>query len=122
MKKLYVSILECIYVLYMFLFFKTSIDFNVMRSPKGWLFEHLIGDEFGLRICMFGRIVIFFILPILIIRHFYPISKFVILGIIIVSFLFSLCNLNSLVYLLPVWLIELFYHNNFFEMILTQFS
>ena len=115
MKKLHISILESIYIFYMFLFFKTSIDFNILRSPDGWLFKHLIGDEYGLRICMFGRIIIFFIIPILIVRHFYPISKNVMLGIIIGSFVFSLCNFNSLVYLIPVWLIEIFYQNNFFD-------
>ena len=43
----------------MFHFFKTSIDFNILASPEGWLFEHLIGNEKGLRICPFGRIAIF---------------------------------------------------------------
>ena len=82
-----------------------------MKSPDGWLFEHLIGDEYGLRICMFGRIAIFFIIPILIIRHFYPIIKKYIYIIIISSFILSLCNLNAFIYLIPIWGIEIFYQN-----------
>jgi len=111
MNKLFISILESLYLIYMFLFFKTSVDFNIMKSPDGWLFKHLIGDEYGLRICMFGRIVIFFIIPILIIRHIYPITKKIIFILIILSFIISLCNLNALIYLIPIWLIELLYQN-----------
>ena len=106
--KLDISILESIYLVYMFLFFKTSIDFNVLASPKGWLFEHLIGDTYGLRVCPFGRIAIFALIFVLIIRHFINISPlFVKISLAIAGFL-SLINLNALVYLLPVILTELF--------------
>jgi hypothetical protein len=37
------SLLESFYLIFMFLFFKTSIDFNVLSSPKGSWLEHLIG-------------------------------------------------------------------------------
>ena len=109
MKKLYVSILECIYVLYMFLFFKTSVDFNVMRSPKGWLFEHLIGDEYGLRICPFGRIAIFALIFVLISRHYFEIPENFMIFALFVSFVLSLMNLNAVVYLIPIWLVEMYF-------------
>ena len=83
-----------------------SIDFNVLASPKGWLFEHLIGDTYGLRVCPFGRIAIFALILILIMRHFINISPlFVKISLGVAGFL-SLINLNALVYLLPVILFE----------------
>ena len=104
--KLDISILESIYLVYMFLFFKTSIDFNVLASPKGWLFEHLLGDTYGLRVCPFGRIAIFALIFILIMRHFINISPlFVKLSLGIAGFL-SLINLNAFVYLIPITLFE----------------
>ena len=104
--KLDISILESMYLVYMFLFFKTSIDFNVLASPKGWLFEHLIGDTYGLRVCLFGRIAIFALIFVLIMRHFINISPvFIKISLGVAGFL-SLINLNALVYLLPVILFE----------------
>ena len=46
------------------------MDFNVLRSPTGWWFEHLVGDHYGLRICPFGRVAIFALIAILIARHY----------------------------------------------------
>ncbi len=91
----------------MFHFFKTSIDFNVLSSPKGWLFEHLIGDEYGLRICTFGRIAIFALIFIIIGRHYFELPENLTLFALFISFMISLINLNAVVYLLPIWLIEL---------------
>lgn len=106
LSKLDISILESIYLVYMFLFFKTSIDFNVLASPKGWLFEHLLGDTYGLRVCPFGRIAIFALIFILIMRHFINISPmFVKISLGIAGFL-SLINLNAFVYLIPIILFE----------------
>ena len=102
------SIIEVTYLIYMFLFFKTSIDFNILSSPKGWLFEHLIGNEYGLRICPFGRIAIFLLIFILIIRHYIKIPLYYINTALIISFLLSLINLNATVYLLPIWIYEIY--------------
>ncbi len=93
----------------MFHFFKTSIDFNILSSPKGWLFEHLIGDEYGLRICLFGQVAIFALIFLLIGRHFYEIPEDFIKFGLLVSLVLSLMNLNAVVYLIPVWIIELYY-------------
>lgn len=106
--KLNTSILKSFYLIYMFLFFKTSIDFNVLASPKGWLFEHLIGDTYGLRICLFGRIAIFALIFILIMRHFINISPLFVKISLFIAVLLSLINLNALVYLMPVILLECF--------------
>ncbi len=108
MNKIHVSIIESLYLVFMFHFFKTSVDFNILSSPKGWLFEHLIGDEYGLRICPFGQIAIFALIFIIIGRHYFDISDNFILFAFVASFLLSLMNLNAVVYMLPVWLVELY--------------
>lgn len=96
----------------MFLFFKTSIDFNLILGnfcnnlflPKGNFFKHLVGNQKGLRICPFGRVAIFALIFILIGRHFFNISKKMINIALGISFILSLMNMNALVYLIPVYL------------------
>ena len=109
MNRLNISIIESVYLIFMFHFFKTSVDFNVLSSPQGWLFEHLIGDEYGLRICPFGQIAIFVLIFILIGRHYFELPENFIVLVLCVSFIQSLINLNAIVYLLPIWLVELYY-------------
>ena len=109
MNRLNISIIEGLYLVYMFLFFKTSIDFNILDSPKGWLFEHLIGDEYGLRICLFGRIAIFGLIFVLIGRHYFEITDNFVKFSLLVSVVLSFMNLNAVIYLIPIWLIELYY-------------
>ena len=106
MNTLTISILESVYLIYMFLFFQTSIDFNILPSAKSWLFKHLIGDEYGVRICPFGQIAIFGLIFFLIARHYFNIPKSYILYALILSFILSFMNLNAVVYLTPIWIIE----------------
>lgn len=108
--KLLISVLESIYLIYMFYFFETSFDFNIFASSENWLFKHLIGNEKGLRICPFGRIVIIPFVIILILRNFsfIPISKYFINILLVLSFIMSLMNLNAVAYFIPVWIVELF--------------
>ena len=107
MNKLKISVLESIYLIYMFLFFKTSVDFNIIKSPEGWWLEHLIGDDCGLRICPFGRVAIFGLIFILIARNYIDISQNIISISLGIASVLSLMNLNALIYLLPVLLIEI---------------
>jgi hypothetical protein len=94
------SIIEAIYLFYMFHCFETTIDFGITPSPNGYWFTHMTGSEKGLRICPFGRVAILFLIAILLLR-----PKFLRISLIIAFFL-SLINLNALVYLLPVFIIE----------------
>ena len=55
--RLLISIIESMYLIYMFNFFKTDIDFNVFTSPTNYWFKHLTGNEYGIRICLFGQIL-----------------------------------------------------------------
>jgi hypothetical protein len=101
-----ISILESVYLIFMFIFFKTSIDFNVLKSPTGKWFKHLIGDEYGGRICPFGKVAIFALIFIFIVRHYIIIPKWFINMALIISFVLSLMNMNAVVYLIPIWLVE----------------
>ena len=109
MLNLKISILESLYLIFMFLFFKTTVDFNVLRSPGGWWYSHLIGDEYGVRICPFGRVAIFALIFILIARHYMKIPQDFINISLVVAFVLSLMNMNALIYLLPVLSMEYFY-------------
>ena len=74
----------------MFIFFETSIDFNVLKSPSGKWFKHLIGEEYGGRICPFGKVAIFALIFIFIARHYIIIPKWFINMALIISFVLSL--------------------------------
>ena len=109
MPSLKISLLESTYLIFMFLFFKTTMDFNVLRSPNGWWFNHLVGEEYGLRICPFGRVTIFALIFVLILRHYVKIPEWFIYLALVISFVLSLMNMNAVVYLSPIWLIEYLY-------------
>lgn len=107
----YISIIESIYLIYMFYFFNTTTDFNLI--PHTYfdnikILKHIQGNEKGLRICLFGRILLPFFIYFLIGRHYDPSLNQYWLSIMIVSLLLSLLNMNALVYLLPIWVIELY--------------
>lgn len=106
MFSLKISILESLYLIFMFLFFKTSVDFNILRSPEGEWFEHLVGDEYGVRICPFGQVAIFALIFVLILRHYVKTPKWFIYLALGISFVLSLMNMNAVMYLIPIWLIE----------------
>jgi hypothetical protein len=110
MNKLYISLIESIYLIFMFHFFETSLDFNALigplfNIPKNEIFEHLIGNEKGLRICPFGRIAIFGLIFILLIRNYIQIPQYIINIILIITFILSLMNINAVIYLLPIFII-----------------
>jgi len=109
-KNLLISIFESIYLIYMFHYFKTSFDFNILASPQNWMFKHLIGNEKGLRICPFGRIVIIPFVIILLLRNlsFISISKYFMNILLALSFILSWMNMNAVVYFIPVWIVEIF--------------
>ena len=96
-----IRILESLYLIYMFNYFETGIDFNVLSSPKGYWFEHLIGNTVGRRICPFGNVAI---IPLIFVLLFG--SRGLIRCSLVIAFILSLMNLNALVYLIPVFLIE----------------
>tara|TARA_Y100000590_G_C15701599_1_gene1007006 strand:- start:910 stop:1272 length:363 start_codon:yes stop_codon:yes gene_type:complete len=111
-----ISIAESIYLVYMFHFYKTSLNFNILPElslvKNNNYFKHLSDDTCGLRICLFGRIVIFLLIGVLLLRNVYPITKFHMNVVLIISFILSLMNLNAVVFLIPFWTVEIVYVSN----------
>lgn len=114
MNKLLISLTESIYLIYMFYFFKTSSDFNwdIIPNYDNYELKHLTGNKYGLRICPFGRKAILLLIFLLLFRNYYKIPTIIFLSLVI-SFVLSLINLNALVYLVPVWLVELWLYKQF---------
>ena len=106
MKLLYISIIESIYLTYMFLFLQTSVDFNFMESPTTSFFKHAVGNEKTCRICPFGQYAIFLLIAILLGRNAISMSKFFVIVSIGIAVFLSLMNMNALIYLLPVIIVE----------------
>jgi len=108
MNKLYISILEGIYLLYMFNYFETKKDFNWLKYEWDNKFmKHLNGNIYGLRICPFGRIAIFFLIALLLLRNLVNINQIYILYAVYFALILSvLLNWNALVYIIPVFIIE----------------
>lgn len=108
---LILSLIESLYLIYMFHIFKTSVDFNflplgILGRNSEW-FRHIVGNEYGLRICPFGRVMILFLIALIIARNFVAISPYVMNTAFILSVLLSMMNMNAVVYMIPVWLLEL---------------
>ena len=108
MTLLYISIVESLYLSYMFHFFKTSVDFNFNESPTSSFFKHAIGNEYTLRICPFGRCAIIFLIFILLGRNFCYIPQYFVKTSIIIALILSFMNMNALVYVFPIAFLELF--------------
>ena len=106
-KKLIISIIESVYLIYMFHYFKTSFDFNIFSSPKHWVFKHLKGRRYGLRICIFGRVIIIPFVFILILRNYVKLPVYFMRSVLLLTFILSWMNLNAVAYFVPVWLTEL---------------
>ena len=114
------SIIEAIYILFMLRFFKTKINFNDLFKYKidnlTDYFNHpLNSSKYESKICKFGQdssLLIFIYLTLrFILREYknlyYPkISKIIALIIL----LFSLVNLNALIYLLPFFIYEFIFY------------
>ena len=101
------SLIESLYLFYMFRHFQTSIDFGIAASPDGYWLKHVIGNTKSLRICPFGQVAILPLITLLLARNFVSsITPHIIHGVLIIAFFLSLLNTNATVYLLPIFLIE----------------
>ena len=103
---MFISILESLYLIFMFHYFKTSINFS-KSSFYSYFFHHSLGKQRELRICPFGRVAIFGLIFILISRHFIMYPKKFIIFVWVITVLLSTMNMNAMVYLLPIELVEL---------------
>ena len=122
MISIYLSILEGLYIIYMFNYFKTTKSIHhpfeiYMIGLNKYLKHPIYSGKYENKICNFGKDISWYIALYLILRHVFLknkwISKNIILNInklllILGCVLSLLTNLNAFVYLLPVLIIEFF--------------
>ena len=110
-KKLLISLLEAIYVVYMFRIFKTTVSMNLIPLKFLDYSSYLIHQKENSsipvsHICKFGHDMAVVIAIFLILRNYMPkLMKYnkTVLGLIIFG---CFMNLNALIYFLPVVVIE----------------
>ena len=110
---LYISILESIYLLYMFRYFETTINFDIHKIYfANKYLNHNVTNEYGLKICPFGRDFILVLIGILLFRNVYKIPKICIQYSLYMALGLSLLmNWNAFVYILPVYVLEKYINN-----------
>ena len=104
--KLIVSLVEIIFLVYTFHIMKTTIDFNILKSPDHFLFKHAIGDDKTKRVCLFGQIMIVPLIIILLVRNFVAIPQEVPFILTILGLGLSVANINAFIYLIPICIAE----------------
>ena len=121
---LIITIIECIYLYYMFHIFRTKYSFNhpfeyLVNNNLNNYFKHPIGiiDNNKSKICKFGRDGAILIIIYLIIRYIILkinlISRKTIITfnkiVLLIIFILSWMNLNAVIYFLPFILFDLYY-------------
>ncbi len=118
-----ITIIECIYLYYMFHIFKTKYSFHhpfeyLVNDNLTSYFEHPIGitDDKGSKICKFGKdgsllIIIYLILRYIILKiNLISKEKIILFNkiVLLIIFILSWMNLNAVIYFLPFILFELY--------------
>ena len=120
MDKLISTLLECIYIIYMMCFFKTKYSIaHPMSKFNNDLFHHPIGikNEPKNMICLFGKIMSTIMSIFILVRYFFikrnnklnKLYKKYHKSMIYILLTLCLINFNALLYLLPIFIIELVY-------------
>jgi len=111
------SIIESIYIIYMYNFFKTNksihhpIEVMIQRDISNFLKHPVSTGIYENKICNFGKIVSYLLVILIILRNMYR-DKYRMINIIVFILVFVLSfilNMNSFVYLIPIFILELFY-------------
>ena len=114
--------IESFYIYFMYNIFKTKISFNhpleniLMKQPMSNYFKHPIqSDIYENKICPFGKLVSKMLVIWIFIRRYLSkkhkktikkINKFIFILVLIGSLIM---NLNSFIYLIPIFIFELYY-------------
>ena len=119
MINLLITISECVYIIYIMCFFKTKKNFaHPLSYFENKLLYHPI-DNLNYPenlICPLGHIFAYLSVIFILVRNFLSINmKKIYLEkyhkkILIIVFIFSLANFNALIYLMPVFIYELFFY------------
>ena len=112
MNNIYISLLESIYIIFMYNFFKTEKSFHhifeIIINTKNGIFYHPINTGlYENKICDFGKFSSFIIAFWFLIRHFIKNSNYLNRIFMKIIFMVSfIMNLNSFIYLIPIFIIE----------------
>lgn len=127
--KLIISIFEGLYIMYMFIFFKTKYSLEIGRwtvNPITAFFQDklrldvkdLLNHNIVLckepisQICLFGKYASVLIFIFLVLRNYIKCLAKINTIIFIIIFVMSFMNYNAVLYLIPVFLIELYLYKN----------
>ena len=112
-RMLLLSILEGLYIIYMFVFFKTRYTLEIGRwEGVSWMKIPLLihpterCDVAQSQICQFGKIGSILIFIYLVTRHIVSSLRKINRYVFIIIFILCLMNMNAVVYMLPVFIIE----------------
>ena len=115
---LWLSILEGLYIVYMFIFFKTKYSLEINRDvvkklglSKMFIHPTKKSEIAKSQICLFGKygsVLIFFYL---ILREFVSLPKNMNLFVFFIIMLLCMMNYNAVVYMLPVIIVEIYIAN-----------
>ena len=113
MNVLYISILESLYLIYMFRFFNTTVNFDILKIYwANKYLHHNVENIYGPKICPFGQDIIFVLIFILLIRNVFSIKQtYINYSLYLALGLSLLMNWNAFVYILPVLLVEKYFNN-----------
>jgi len=121
------TLFEIIYLFYMFIIFKTKININhpyeyYLTNKLSDFFKHPIENhEYGNKICPFGKVCIILLIFFIVLRYIYINKyfknitfKYLNIVIIILSVLFSLLNMNAVLYIIPFVIVEILIIKNYY--------
>ena len=112
-KLLILTLLQCIYVIYMLNYFKSKYSFaHPLFNFSSSYFKHPIGiNNIPIsNICNFGHEASFYLAIFLILRFVFlkKYCKKISIIVLIITFLLSLLNFNAFIYLIPHFIIEIY--------------
>lgn len=111
--KIIISVIKAIYIMYMFIYFKTTYNFahDVTTYFTSDFFKHPIYKIYYPEnlVCPFGHMMSVILGIFLIVRSFFIIPIFEII-VLCLTFIISVAlNLNTAVYLIPYFIIEIIF-------------
>ena len=114
---LLISIIEALYIIFILNFFKTTYSFNhpleiFIIGFDNYLKHPIHSDKYENKICELGHDLSICFAFYIILRHFLPPNTIYNSYIIYFAIVLSLLNLNAFIYLLPIFIYELFFYSD----------
>ena len=118
MNNIYISLLESIYIIFMYNFFKTEKSFHhileiIINTKKGIFYHPINTGLYENKICDFGKLSSFLISIWFLTRHFITESNELNKIFFKILFIISLLmNFNAFIYLIPIFITEFYQNQN----------